>query len=88
MRQGYKKKGKKEKKKPEDIEQNVVYAERNKLAWSIDELAELSSLSRTTIYDLIKQNLLARIKVKSRSIITADAWNECLNRLSKEGDAK
>jgi len=60
--------------------QGVPLAER--LAWSVDQLAQLTSLGRTSLYALMSQNLLAFYKAGSRRFITAEAWKKCLECLS------
>ena len=50
-----------------------------RLAYSIEELARLTSLGRTTIYKLISETkVLALTKVGRRSLVTAESWQRCL----------
>jgi len=56
-----------------------------RLAFSIDEIVQLTSLGRTTIYKLIAENQLTLIKVGRRSLVTVDAWQKCVDQLSKKG---
>lgn len=56
-----------------------------RLAYSIEELARLTSLGRTTIYKLISETKqLVLVKVGRRSLVTPEAWQRCLTAM-KEG---
>jgi len=57
-----------------------------RLAFSIDDIVRLTSLGRTTVYKLIAENQLTLIKVGRRSLVTAEAWQQCMDNLSKKGD--
>ncbi len=50
----------------------------NKLAYTISEVAELSSLCRATIYREMESGALASIKVRKRRLVTADALKDWL----------
>ena len=55
------------------------------LAYSVCQLEEESSLGRTTIYALMKANILSRIKVGRRTLITHESWQQALETLTKTG---
>ena len=59
-----------------------------RLAFSIDEIVQLTSLGRTTIYKLIAENHLTLIKVGRRSLVTAESWQHCVDQLTKKGGDK
>jgi excisionase family DNA binding protein len=52
-----------------------------KLAYSVAELTELTTLSRDALYDAMRRGELKFIKVGARRIITADAWQAFVAKL-------
>ena len=50
-----------------------------KLAYSIREACEASSLGKTTIYSLIAASRLRAIRIGGRTVIPADSLNALLN---------
>lgn len=52
----------------------------NRKAYKINEVAEALSLSRTTIYKLIGQGELQRIKLGASTLIAADSIESLLQR--------
>ena len=63
--------------------------EPERLAYSIEELARLTSLGRTTIYKIIfEKKELELVKVGRRSLVTAAAWQRYVDQMSKNGGAK
>jgi excisionase family DNA binding protein len=52
---------------------------RPKLAYSILEACEASSLGKTTIYSLIAASRLRAIRIGGRTVIPADSLNALLN---------
>lgn len=50
-----------------------------KLAYSIREACEASSLGRTTIYALIGQGRLQAVRVRGRTVIPADSLTALIN---------
>jgi excisionase family DNA binding protein len=55
------------------------------LSVSIPETATLMGVSRTTIYELIKDGLLPCVKVGSRTLIRIEAIDQLLKSLEKKG---
>ncbi len=60
----------------------------HRLAWSVDQLSILSSLGRTTLYDLMNRDLLEYYKAGARRFVTAEAWRECCKRLEQLKESK
>jgi excisionase family DNA binding protein len=52
----------------------------DKIAYTIDEAVVASGLGRTTIYELIKQGELPRVKVGSRTLIRRQDLEAMLER--------
>jgi excisionase family DNA binding protein len=57
-----------------------------KLAYTIAEAVAASGLGRTTIYELIKQGELPRVKVGGRTLIRAQDLAAMLERKLVRGD--
>ena len=59
-----------------------------RLAYSIRDLEERTSLGRTTLYALMKDKTLVCTKVGTRTIVTPESWQACLATLAAKGGAK
>ena len=56
-----------------------------KLTYNLRELTEATGLGRTTLCGLMKTGAIARIKVGSRTLVTAQSVEELIKRLADQG---
>lgn len=52
----------------------------SRLAYGVSEVAELTSLSRSTIYNLVKSGQLKLIRIGGRSVILHDDLMQLLSK--------
>ena len=62
----------------------MTTAELSKVLLTVDEAAEVLSVSKATVYDLIRLLLLATVKIGKRRRVPAGACHEMVQRLLEE----
>ena len=61
--------------------------EKDRLAYTVPQLAEATGVGRTTLYEEIRSGRLRPVKVRRRTIITVEEARRWLARLSQDETA-